>query len=125
MYPSDDARELNVLMRISRALDIVGDVSASVDNPSELLAWAHILPSPIVLAWRALDSEQRYLQVSATHHRSPIHGKVNAVLSCDHHRAFWTVLLDGADLKPGTEQPLSVEALARAWAAMPLTPPAD
>ena len=43
MYPSQEARELNILIRISRELDIIGDVSATVDNPSELLAWAAVL----------------------------------------------------------------------------------
>ena len=38
MYPAKDARELAILLRISRELDVVGDVTATVDNPSELLA---------------------------------------------------------------------------------------
>ncbi|MCW2808775.1 MAG: hypothetical protein JWQ93_2730, partial [Marmoricola sp.] len=46
MYPSKEARELAILLRISRELDIVGDVSATVDNPSELLAWAAVLTRP-------------------------------------------------------------------------------
>lgn len=125
MYPSDDTRQLGVLLRISRGVDIVGDVSVSVDDPSELLAWANTLVAGGVLAWRGRDSESRYVQVAATHHRSPIHGKVTAVLNCDRHRAFWAELLDGADLEPGTERALSVEALARAWEAMPLTPPTE
>lgn len=56
MYPAKDARELAILLRISRELDVVGDVTATVDNPSELLAWALILAHPQVLAWRATDS---------------------------------------------------------------------
>ena len=43
MYPSREARELAILLRISRQLDICGDITATVDNPSELLAWATIL----------------------------------------------------------------------------------
>ena len=65
MYPTKDARELAILLRISRELDIIGDVTATVDNPSELLAWALILSSPHIVAWRAGDSGHRYLQVSA------------------------------------------------------------
>ena len=53
MYPSQDARELSVLLRISRELDIVGDVTATVDAPAELLAWANILTDPARL--RRLD----------------------------------------------------------------------
>jgi len=53
MYPTKDARELAILLRISRELDIIGDVTATVDNPSELLAWALILSSPHIVAWRA------------------------------------------------------------------------
>jgi hypothetical protein len=46
MYPAKDARELGILLRISRDLDVVGDVTATVDNPSELLAWALVLADP-------------------------------------------------------------------------------
>lgn len=34
MYPSKEARELAILLRISRELDIVGDVTATVESPS-------------------------------------------------------------------------------------------
>ena len=50
MYPSTVARQLAILLRISRELDIVGDVSATVDNPSELLAWAAILTDATIAA---------------------------------------------------------------------------
>jgi len=80
MYPSKDARELAILLRISRELDIVGDISATVDNPSEVLAWATILTNPEIVAWRARDSGHRYLQVTANHERAPVRGRVTAVL---------------------------------------------
>jgi hypothetical protein len=122
VYSTDDPRQIGVLLRISRALDIVGDVSISVDDPSELLAWANTLPDPTALAWRALDSEKRYVQVSAAHHRRPVHGLITAVLSCDGHRPFWDELLD-EDLEPGSEKQVPVEALTQAWAsAVPLAP---
>ena len=122
MYSTDDPRQIGVLLRVSRALDIVGDVSVSVDDPSELLVWANTLSDPTALAWRALDSEKRYVQVSAAHHRRPVHGTITAVLGCDAHRPFWDELLD-ADLDPGTERATSVDALAQAWAAsVPLAP---
>ena len=109
MYPAKDARELAILLRISRELDIVGDVTATVDNPSELLAWALVLARPDVLAWRATDSGHRYLQVTADRHRAPIRGRVTAVLACEHHREFWTAL--GLDqLDTGNHRGLSVEA---------------
>ncbi|WP_332664680.1 hypothetical protein [Aeromicrobium sp.] len=122
MYSSDDPRQIGVLLRISRSLDIVGDVSVNLNDPSELLAWATTLPEPTALAWRAMDSEKRYVQVNAAHHRSPVHGNITAVLCCEQHRPFWDELLD-ADLEPGSEQVITVEALSQAWAsAVPLAP---
>ena len=121
MYPSKDARELAILLRISRELDIVGDISATVDNPSELLAWATILTNPAIVAWRAKDSENRFLQVTADHQRAPVRGRVTAVLPGDHHPEFWNALgLD--DLAAGSRKQLNTKALSDAWAAMPITP---
>jgi hypothetical protein len=121
MYPAKDARELAILLRISRELDVVGDVTATVDNPSELLAWALILSRPHVLAWRATDSEHRYLHVSAHRKRAPIRGNITAILDCDQHVDFWNALqLD--DLTPGGRRDLGTDALSSAWATMPLTP---
>ena len=59
MYPARAARELGILLRISRELVVVGDVTAIVDNPSELLAWATTLTDPTLLAdlsraWQAM-----------------------------------------------------------------------
>lgn len=122
MYPSKHARELAILLRISRELDIVGDLSATVDNPSELLAWATILRQPTVTAWRAHDSGHRYTQVAADHHRAPIRGHVAAVLPCDQHPEFWQALgLDGVE--PGQTRKLDVATISQAWSAMPITPP--
>ena len=121
MYPSKDARELAILLRISRELDIVGDISATVDNPSELLAWATILTNPAIVAWHAKDSGNRFLQVTADHQRAPVRGRVTAVLPGDHHPEFWNALgLD--DLAAGSRKHLSTKALSEAWAAMPITP---
>jgi hypothetical protein len=121
MYPSKEARELAILLRISRELDIVGDLSATVDNPSELLAWSAILTHPQVVAWRAKDSGHRYVQVTADHQRAPLRGRATAVLPCEQHSEFWHALaLD--ELDPGHRQHLSVGALSAAWAAMPITP---
>lgn len=121
MYPAKDARELAILLRISRELDVVGDVTATVDNPSELLAWALILSRPQVLAWRATDSGHRYLHVSAHRERAPIRGNVTAILDCEHHTDYWSALsLDG--LTPGSRRELSREALSSAWTTMPLNP---
>jgi hypothetical protein len=122
MYPSKDARELAILIRISRELDIVGDVSATVDNPSELLAWASILTDATIAAWRAQDSGHRYLQVTADHRRAPIRGRVSAVLPCEQHLEFWRALeLD--QLEPGGTRTLATRDLSAAWTAMPITPP--
>lgn len=125
MYPSKDARELSVLLRISREIDIVGDVSATVDNPSELLAWASVLTRAEIVAWRSKDSGHRYLQVTADRHTAPVRGRVTAVLPCEQHLEFWNALgLEGLDNPTVTT--LSRSALAKAWAEMPITtPPAD
>jgi hypothetical protein len=121
MYPSKDARELAILLRISRELDIVGDVSVTVDNPSELLAWSAILTRPDVAAWRAKDSGHRYLQVTAEHHRAPVHGRITAVVDAEQHLEFWHAL-DLDELDPGESRLLSLPALAAAWEQMPITP---
>ena len=122
MYPAKDARELGILLRISRELDVVGDLTATVDNPSELLAWALVLSRPDVLAWRATDSGHRYLHVTARRNRAPIRGQITAVLDGEEHQGFWDAL-DLGGLLPGARRKLSVEALSSAWAQMPLTAP--
>jgi hypothetical protein len=121
MYPAKDARELAILLRISRELDVVGDVTATVDNPSELLAWALVLARPTVLAWCATDSGHRYLQVTAHRKRAPIRGNITAVLDCEQHADYWNAL-ELAGLTPGDRRELSSDALSTAWSAMPLTP---
>ena len=124
MYPAKDARELAILLRISRELDIVGDVTATVDNPSEVLAWALVLSKPTIVAWRADDSGHRYLQVTANRNRAPIRGRVAAVLPCEQHQQFWNAL--GLDqLANGDRRDLSIDDLSSAWAVMPTTPTAD
>lgn len=121
MYPAKDARELAILLRISRELDVVGDVTATVDNPSEVLAWALVLSKPDIVAWRADASGHRYLQVTAPRSRAPIRGRVTAVLPCEQHQEFWTAL--GLDqLAEGDRRVLSLDALSSAWAVMPVTP---
>lgn len=124
MYPDRAARELGILLRISRELDVIGDLTAIVDNPSELLAWATTLTDPALVAWRAADSGSRYLQVSAAHTREPIRGQVTAVLHCDQHLNFWHELTGTHDLDASGRTSLTVADLSRAWQAMPLTPPA-
>ena len=122
MYPSKDARELAILLRISRELDIVGDISATVDDPSELLAWATVLADPAIVAWRAKDSGHRYLQVTADRTRAPVRGRITAVLPGEQHLEFWHALgLDG--LAPGGREHLTTKSLSDAWATMPITPP--
>jgi hypothetical protein len=119
MYPSADSHQLSILLRISTGLDVVGDVSAKVDNPADLLAWTTVLPESDAWAWRT-RSGNRYVHVTAAHNRLPVHGRVTAVLSGDQHRYFWDELLHADDLEPGDERRLGVKDLARAWEAMPL-----
>jgi hypothetical protein len=122
MYPTQEAREVAILMRISRELDVCGDVTATANTPSELIAWASVLTEPAVVAWQATDSHSRFVQVSADHHRPPVRGRVAAVLACDDHRAFWDAL-DIEDLPAGRAMPLTLADLSRAWDAIPLTAP--
>jgi hypothetical protein len=121
MYRSETAHQLSVLMRISTELDIVGDVTATVDHPADLLAWSDLLPEPTLCAWRA-HSGKRYVQATAPYHRDPVHGRITAVLAADPHTHFWHELLHGSDLDKGQEQVLTPKDLAAAWEAMPLVP---
>lgn len=122
MYPAKDAREMSILLRISRELDVVGDVTATVDSPSELLAWALALSNPRVHAWRAGDSGHRYLHVAARRDRPPIRGCVTAVLACDEHQEYWDAL-GLRELGDGDSRDLDVAALSSAWAQMPTKAP--
>lgn len=122
MYPSKDAREIAILLRISRELDVVGDVTATVDNPSELLAWANILAGPEIVAWKAKDSGNRYIQVTADHPHAPVRGRISAVLPASQHPEFWHALgLD--DLDTDNTKHLTIDELSDAWTTMPITPP--
>jgi hypothetical protein len=122
MYPSQEAREIEVLLRISRELDVCGDLTATVDNPSELIAWASVLSDPAIVAWQASDSRCCFVQVSADHHRAPVRGRIAAVLACDRHPDFWHAL-DLADLAAARTRSLTIQDLTRAWEAMPVTAP--
>jgi hypothetical protein len=124
MYRSQEAREIAILLRISRELDVCGDLTATVDNPSELIAWASVLTDPAIVAWQATDSRSRFVQVSADHHRAPVRGRVAAVLTCDHHPEFWDAL-DLADLPTGRTRSLTLKDLNDAWQSLPLIPPDD
>jgi hypothetical protein len=119
MYRSENAHQLSVLLRISRELDIVGDLTATVDHPADLLAWSDLLPQPTLCAWRA-HSGHRYVQVTSPYNHDPVHGRITAVLAADQHPHFWTELLHDEDLDKGHEQVLTPKDLAAAWAAMPL-----
>ena len=121
MYPSEKSRQLSILLRLSRELDIVGDVTATTDNPSELIAWAHILPQPTICAWQG-ESGAPYIQVSAAHSHDPVRGQVTAVLECAQHPQFWQQVTADADLSQHVQQTLTLKDLSDAWAAMPLTP---
>ncbi|QIX25225.1 hypothetical protein ncot_00470 [Nocardioides sp. JQ2195] len=119
------ANDLGILLRIGRELDVVGDVTSVVENPSELLAWATTLSRPALLCWRTTDSGRRYLQVSARHDRAPIRGQVTAVLSCDQHLDFWDQIPETKELAPGEKASVSLAHLAHAWEVVPSTPPSD
>jgi hypothetical protein len=122
MSSSADERQLAVLLRISQSLDIVGDVSVTVDNPSELLAWANILPDPTIFAWRGHVSGKRFIHVTAVNGSNPIHGRATAAIRADQHLRFWNALLPD-DLEPGEELSLEIRQLAEAWEVMPVDVP--
>ncbi len=122
MSSSADERQLAVLLRISQSLDIVGDVSVTVDNPSELLAWANVLPDPTIFAWRGHVSGKRFIHVTAVNGTNPIHGRATAALRADQHMRYWEALLPD-DLEPGEEQSLEIRQLAKAWEVMPVDVP--
>lgn len=122
MYPSKTAREIDILLRTSRELDVIGDVTATLDSPSELVAWATILTRPDIVAWRSQDSGHRYVQVTAHHHGAPVRGTVAAVLPCDQHPQFWDAL-GLTELEPESPRHLGLSALSEAWAIMPITSP--
>ena len=122
MSSSADERQLTVLLRISQSLDIVGDVSVTVDNPSELLAWANVLPDPTIFAWRGHVSGKRFIHVTAVNGTNPIHGRATAALRADQHMRYWEALLPD-DLDPGEELSLEIRQLAEAWEVMPVEVP--
>lgn len=121
MYPPKDARELVVLLRTSRELDVVGDVTATVDSPSELIAWVLVLEHPQIVAWRAEQTGHRYIHTTAQRDRAPVRGSITAVLSCDEHPDFWNAL-GLVDLGEGERRDVAHKALSKAWDIMPITP---
>lgn len=112
-------QQLTILLRISETIDVVGDVSATVENPSEMIAWAHILTEPKVFAWRSHVSGNRFVHLTAMHVEAPIHGRITVALAADNHRDFWNTLV-GHDLEYGDERQLTSQQLVRAWATSPV-----
>ena len=113
------AQQLAILLRIGEEIDIVGDASVTVSNPSELIAWTHALEDPKVCAWRSQVSGHRFVHVTAVNATAPIHGRATACLEADNHEAFWKALVDG-DLANGEERLITVAELSEAWTAAPL-----
>jgi hypothetical protein len=120
MYSSADARQLAVLLRISESVDIVGDVSVTVNSPSELLAWASALREPRIVTWRGQVSGKRFVHVTAVNSTNPIHGRITAALRADDHMPFWSELVTNRDLEHGGEESLTPQRLSEAWNAAPL-----
>ena len=119
MFESSEERQMGVLLRISQTIDIVGDISLTVANPSELIAWANTLTEPMIFAWRGHVSGNRFVHVTAVHGKAPIHGRVTAALTADDHMTFWKALVAG-DLEPGEERSLTSNELVDAWDATPV-----
>lgn len=111
------------LLRISESLDIVGDVSVTVANPAELLAWANALRQPTIFAWRGHVSGKRFVHVTAVNGSNPVHGRVTAALRADEHTRFWKELIPEGDLDAGGERTITVSDLAQAWEAIPIDLP--
>lgn len=120
MYTSEEARELAMLLGVSRELHIHGDVAATVDNPSELLAIAAMLADPVITAWTGPSSARGSIQVCADRTGPPIHGRLTVVLACEQHPIFWDALSQRLDrIEPHTTRHLTVADLTEAWSAMP------
>ena len=120
MFASDEYQPIATLLRISDSIDIVGDVSVTVANPAELLAWAQTLMSPSIFAWRGHVSGKRYVHVTAVNGANPVHGRITAALRADDHMDYWKVLVPDGDLPPGGEESLTEQELADAWSALPI-----
>lgn len=123
MSTSSDSRQISALLRLSPSLDIVGDVSVTVANPSELLAWATSLSSPSIFAWRGHVSGKRFVHITAVHGSNPVHGRVTAALRADQYPDFWEAVLPNGDLEPGEEITLGVQDLVTAWESLPIELP--
>ena len=113
--------QIGLLLRISAEMDIVGDVSVTLANPSDLIAWTSVLTRPVIMGWRASDSGRRYLQATAYHNHSPVHGTITAILPADERRQFWNTVLP-EDLTLGSEQRLQHRDLVEAWTEEPPSP---
>ena len=123
MPSSADERQLAVLLRISESIDIVGDVSVTVANPSELIAWANVLRDPNIFAWCGHASGKRFVHVTAVNSSDPVHGRVTAALRADGHMSFWKALIPEGDLAPGDERTITAQQLAKGWEATPIEIP--
>ena len=114
--PSNRAHQIAVLLRASRELDVIGDVSVVVDSPGELIAWAGLLPSPTMIIWRAEETGRRYVCLTAMHREAPIRGRIMITLDGDRHPGLWRRLLAGrGELPPGTEHVADAGRLIDAW----------
>ena len=125
MTTSPGSRELSSLLRLGQSLDIVGDVSVTVEHPSQLLAWANALNSPSIFAWRGHVSGKRFVHITAVNGTTPVHGRITAALRADEHPGFWRTLLPEEDLEPGEELTLTPQDLATAWERSPLDVPEE
>ncbi len=115
---SDKTRRDAMVTLVQRALtiDIVGDVTSTVDTSEDLVAWTNLLIRPVILAWRSFDDGHRYLQVQAPHPGPPVNGHVIIQMPCEAHSPFWSALVC-EELPPGTERELDRHTMLSAWMA--------
>lgn len=98
-----EARMLGALLRLSRSVDIGGDVIVRVDSPARLVSWASTIPDISVVVGHATGGGQRYVQVTAHRLQGAGGGRIVAVLDCADHGKFWRALA-GDELEPDTER---------------------
>lgn len=114
MSDKTTTKEMGRLLQHASTLNIVGDATAAIETPEDLLEWTNALACPLILAWRCIDSGYRYVQVQARHAGPPVNGHLMIYLPCENYREFWSALV-GEEMSPGAEREFDRRALRSAY----------
>jgi hypothetical protein len=95
---------------------LLANWTSSATSPSlpELLAWTHPLPKPIICAWRAEDSSNRYIQSHPPATATPSTAESPPYSPATTTAHFRAALLTEGDLSAGEEQLPPLSALTAA-----------